>query len=144
MALYLTIKALHVVAIIVWIGGMLAVSLLLTSMQPASGPFLLPENRLLAAAYHWDRRVTTSAMVLAWALGLIMSMLGHWFAAAWFSTKLVVVLGLSALHGIQAGTLRRLVTNGLRRKPSGALRFTTIGIIISITAVIALVILKPF
>lgn len=142
--LYLAIKTFHIVAIIVWIGGMLAVSLLLASMQPSSGPFLFPENRLLMIAHRWDRRVTTPAMLSAWALGLSMSMLGHWFAAAWLSTKLVVVLALSALHGIQFGTLRRLATGGSRRKPGGALRFAASGIVISVAVIVALVLYKPF
>lgn len=47
--LYLTLTAVHVVAIIVWIGGMLLAAILLASMRPANGPFLLPEDRLLAA-----------------------------------------------------------------------------------------------
>ena len=120
---YLTIKAFHVAAIIIWTGGMLLVALLLASMRPTAGPFLLPEHRLLAVLHRWNRRVTTPAMVSAWVLGLAMAMLGHWFAAMWLSAKLAVVLALSALHGVQAGTLRRLIGNGMCRKPSAVLRF---------------------
>lgn len=141
--LYLTIKVFHVVAIIVWVGGMLLVALSLASMRPAAGPFLLPEHRLLTILHRWDRRVTTPAMAAAWALGLAMAVLGHWFAAVWLSVKLAVVLALSALHGIQAGALRRLIGNGARRKPSAALRFSPLGILLSIGAAVALVILKP-
>lgn len=142
--LYLTIKALHVTAVIIWIGGMLAVSLLLTSLRSATGPFLNPESRLLATARQWDQRVTTPAMVSAWALGLSMAILGHWFAAAWLSTKLVVVLGLSALHGIQTAALRCLIAGDTCRKPSAALRFTPHAILLTLATVSALVILKPF
>jgi len=141
---YLTIKVLHVVAIIIWAGGMLLTALLLASMRPATGPFLLPEHRLLAAVHRWNQRVTTPAMISAWGLGLAMAVLGHWFAAAWFSAKLTVVLALTALHGIQAGMLRQLIGNGTRRKPSAALRFALLGILLSIGAVVALVVLKPF
>lgn len=71
--LYLTLTAVHVVAIIVWIGGMLLAAILLASMRPANGPFLLPEDRLLATLQRWDRRVTTPAMASAWALGLTLA-----------------------------------------------------------------------
>lgn len=142
--LYLIIKAFHVVAVIIWIGGMLSVSLLLASMRPAAGPFLLPESRLLAAVQNWDRRVTTPAMVSAWAAGLIVAMQGHWFAAAWLSAKFAVVLALSALHGIQSGALRRLVVDATCRKPSALLRFATHGTLLAMATVVALVILKPF
>lgn len=142
--LYLAIMALHVMAVVVWIGGMLAVSLLLAAVRPSSGPFLLPENRVLTAVWYWDRRVTTPAMALAWGLGLLMAMLGHWFAAVWLSAKLAVILALSALHGIQAGALRRLVGDGTRRKPSVAWRFAAPGVLLSMAAAVALVVLKPF
>lgn len=142
--LYLTIKVLHVVAIIVWIGGMLLVALLLASIRPAVGPFLLPEHRLLAILHRWDRWVTAPAMVSAWVLGLAMAELGHWFVAAWFFAKLIIVLALTGLHGIQARILRRLVGIGARRKPIVALRFAPLGILLCVGIVVALVVLKPF
>lgn len=142
--LYLTIKAFHVIAIVIWIGGMLLAALLLVSMRPVAGPFLLPDDRLLVALQRWDRRVTTPAMASVWVLGLALAMLGHWFVAAWLSAKLVLVLAISALHGIQAGTLRRLMANGTRRKPGAMLRFAPLGIMLSVGAIVVLVILKPF
>lgn len=141
--LYLTIKALHILAIIVWTGGLLLAALLLASIRPVTGPFVLPDDRLLDALHRWDRRVTTPAMASAWVLGLALAILGHWFASVWLSAKLLIVLTLSALHGIQAATLRRLVANGTRHKPKATLRFAPMGILLSIAVVVTLVVLKP-
>lgn len=141
--LYLTIKALHVLAIITWTGGLLLAALLLVSMRPVAGPFILPENRLLAALQRWDQRVTTPAMASAWVLGLALATQGHWFASIWLSAKLLIVLALSALHGIQAATLRRLVANGTRRKPRAMLRFAPVGILLSVAVIVTLAVLKP-
>lgn len=84
---YLLLKAGHVAAAMVWIGGMLAAA--------------------LAPVPRWDRLVTTPAMLLAFAFGLGLAMAGGWFPQAWLIAKLVVVLALAALHGVLAGRLRR-------------------------------------
>lgn len=142
--LYLSIKALHVLAIVVWTGSLLSAALLLCSMRPVGGPFVLPEDRLLAVLQRWDRRITTPAMASAWGFGVVLGVQGHWFASVWLSAKLVLVLALSALHGVQAAALRRLVVSGARRKPDALLRFAPAGILLAVTLIVALVILKPF
>lgn len=142
--LYLIVKALHVVAIVAWTGGMLLMALLLASLQLTHGPFVFPQA-LLVTLRRWDRRITTPAMVLVWVLGLALSLRGHWFGAAWLTAKLLLVLALSALHGIQVGTLRRyLIADGTRIAPSAMLRFAPVGILLCITAIVVLVILKPY
>lgn len=84
---YLLLKAGHVAAVIVWIGGMFAAA--------------------LGAAPRWDRLVTTPAMLAAFAFGLALASTGGWFPQPWLIAKLAVVLGLAALHGILSGRLRR-------------------------------------
>ncbi len=87
---YALLKALHVAAMVIWIGGMLAVA-------------LGPSDRLR----RWDRLVTTPAMLLALACGIGLAMTGGWFPARWLVVKLGFVLVLAALHGVLAGRLRR-------------------------------------
>jgi uncharacterized membrane protein len=84
---YLLLKAGHVAAVLVWIGGMLAAA--------------------LAPVPRWDRLVTTPAMLLAFAFGLALATTGGWFPQAWLIGKLAVVLALAALHGVLSGRLRR-------------------------------------
>ena len=105
--MYLWLKAFHVAAMVVWIGGMLILALvhsLLRAQTPPAGPGPLAE-----IAARWDTRVTTPAMLSTWALGVTLAVQSGWFGAPWLSIKLAIVGALSILHGIQSGTLRRQI-----------------------------------
>ncbi len=45
-------------------------------------------------------------------MGLWAALSGAWLTAHWLWMKLVIVVALSALHGIQSGTLRRIAAGG--------------------------------
>jgi uncharacterized membrane protein len=142
--IYLIIKTGHIVAVFVWVGGMLAVAALLAALRPTEGTFLLPEARLLEAARRWQRRAVTPAMLVALGLGLTLAHRGHWFAAGWLHAKLMLALGLAALHGVLAASLRRIAAKEVKKKPSAALRFAPAGLLAAVAAIVALVVLKPF
>jgi uncharacterized membrane protein len=99
--IYPIIKALHLVAVFLFVGGLLAGALRLASAAPAPAGTL--RNPL-----QWHRRVTTAAMFGAWTFGLMLAEVGHWFPAPWLIIKLALVLALSALHGVMSGRLRRV------------------------------------
>jgi putative membrane protein len=96
--LYLWLKALHVIAVIAWMAGMLYLPRLFVYHCDAeagskqSETFKVMEQRLL-------RIIINPAMVTTWALGLWLAFDGGWFVAFWFQSKLVLVLAMSALHG---------------------------------------------
>ncbi len=96
---YLICKWLHVVAVVLWLSGMLA-PLFLWSRSSRS-----PELRQLLRSY--DLKVTSPAMALVWVLGLAMAVQANWWVHGWFRVKLLLVVSLSALHGVYAGRLRR-------------------------------------
>jgi len=102
--LYPWLKALHVAAVLTFTGGVLGVAVLLRAL-PAGDAAAAPFAR---AVRRWDHAVTTPAMLLTWALGLTLATNGHWFAAGWLQIKLVLVLALSGLHGVQSGRLSRI------------------------------------
>lgn len=129
---YLWLKALHVAAAMTWIGGMLAAALVAAQGRGAA----------LDAVRRWDRRATSPAMGLAWVLGLVLVQQGGWFAAPWLSTKLLLVLLLSALHGYLSGTLRRIAT-GDGSAPPPVVRHLPLGILVGVLAIAVLVIVKP-
>jgi len=110
--LYLWAKAFHIGAAITFLGGILSVWLFLATMDVADG---LSEAQLRAIGriHRWDQLVTTPAMLAVWILGLTLAMGGGWFPTLWLGAKLVLVLGLSGLHGAQSGTLRRLARASL-------------------------------
>ncbi len=100
---YTSLKAVHVAAAMAFTGGVLATAVLL----PASGRMPLASRPVSRLALRWSRTVTTPAMLLVWAIGLVLGIKGGWFSQPWLQAKLFFVLLLSALHGVQSGTLRR-------------------------------------
>ncbi len=103
---YLWIKALHVMAIIAWMAGLLYLPRLFVyhcdaeSGSKQSETFKVMERRLL-------RIIMTPAMALAWVLGLWLAWSGGHVTAPWFLAKLALVLALSAVHGYFTGAVRR-------------------------------------
>ncbi|MFG1498199.1 CopD family protein [Saccharospirillum sp. HFRX-1] len=97
--LYLLTKSLHILVVIVWISGMVALALGL--LRPAKAHL-----ELLSA---WDKKVTTPAMALVWVLGLILVYWGGWFGATWVWVKLAAVFVLSGMHGMLSGQARRML-----------------------------------
>jgi uncharacterized membrane protein len=91
----------------------------------------------------WDRKVTTPAMLLVWALGMTMAVQAGWFSSRWLMIKLVLVFGLSALHGVQSGTLRRMARSA-NRSPPAHLRYAAPAILVAIAAIAVLAVVKPF
>ncbi len=97
------IKAFHIIAIIAWMAGLLYLPRLFvyhaTSKKGSeqSETFKVMERRLL-------RYITTPAMVASWVLGLMLAFSGaiDWSRDGWFHAKLVLVLALSAYHGLLA------------------------------------------
>ncbi len=139
---YLWLKAFHVTAVIGWIGGMLVSSLFIAMHFTSSRPLAAGESRMIEIVRAWDRKVTTPAMLLAWALGMTMAVQAGWFSSRWLMIKLVLVFGLSALHGVQSGTLRRMA-RGANRSPPAHLRYAASAILVAIAAIAVLAVVKP-
>ncbi|MBU6457793.1 MAG: protoporphyrinogen oxidase HemJ [Bradyrhizobium sp.] len=103
--MYEWIKAVHVIAVISWMAGMLYLPRLLVYHCEAeigskqSETFKTMERRLLKA-------IINPAMMVAWAAGLYLAWSGHWFLTGWFDVKLVLVLVLSGIHGYLARWVR--------------------------------------
>src|SRR5690606_10200518 len=97
--LYLWIKALHVIAIIAWMAGMLYLPRLFVYHCEAqkgsiqSETFKIMERRLLKA-------IINPAMIAAWVFGLILVWQGGWYTSGWLHAKVALVLILSGVHGM--------------------------------------------
>ncbi|MDX4956563.1 CopD family protein [Delftia acidovorans] len=141
--MFMWIKALHVAAVIAWIGGLLVMSVVLGSLATAPVPCLPQERRIMIAVGRWDRAITTPAMMLTWILGVTMAAHAGWLIPPWLIGKLALVLTLSALHGVMAGTLRRMCGDNGRRPPI-ALRFAGLVTLAATTVIAFLVLVKPF
>jgi protoporphyrinogen IX oxidase len=99
--LYPWFKAFHVIAVMSWMAGMLYLPRLFVYHCGAekgsrqSETFKVMERRLL-------RGIINPAMVMSWALGLWIVYDGGWISAHWLHVKLLLVVALSAVHGLLA------------------------------------------
>ena len=139
---WLVLKALHVAVVLAWVGGLLMLALLLGALASAPALRLPQERRLVIVVRAWDRCVTAPAMLAAWALGIAMASHAGWFGAPWLWGKLAFALGLSGLHGVLSGTLRRLTGDNGRAVPA-VLRFAAPATVAAAAVIAALVVLKP-
>lgn len=137
---YLWLKALHVASVLIWVGGLFTQSIMLaalsrTGVEPSTRPWI-------ASIRRWDSRVTLPAMLLTWGIGIALGLLSGSFRTGWLSAKLVFVVALSGLHGMQSGMLRRAASSPVARIP-GFVRWTPGLIGLSVTAIAILVVVKP-
>lgn len=139
---YLWLKAVHVIAVISWMAGMLYLPRLFIyhcdapAGSPMSETFKVMEARLL-------RIIINPAMVVTWVLGLWLAWQGGHLAAGWLHAKVTLVLALSGVHGFFSASVRRFaedrntVSQRNWRLWNEAPTVLMIGIVI-------LVIVKPF
>lgn len=94
---YLWIKAVHVIAVISWMAGLLYLPRLfvyhsdVSVGSEASELFKIMERRLLKA-------IMTPAAVVVWVLGLTLATLGGLFEEHWLQIKLVLVVAMTISH----------------------------------------------
>lgn len=133
---YLWLKALHVCAALIFIGGLFVQAIGVTAgARGASGTVDLVSR--------WDQRITLPAMLAVWLTGALVAAGGAWFSDHWLWAKLAFVVALSGLHGIQSGRLRRL-RRGDQIDASGSPFFIPGLIAISVAAIALLATAKPF
>jgi uncharacterized membrane protein len=138
--LYLWLKAAHLAAVVIWIGGMIMLGLVLAHATAGRSPEV---QRMLVALHDWDRRLTSPAMGLAWLLGIAMVVDAGWLGVNWLWVKLVLVAILSALHGLLSGSLRRLAGNA-DWAPSPQLRLALPVTLAGLAGIAVMVTVKPF
>jgi protoporphyrinogen IX oxidase len=140
--LYPWLKAMHVIAVIAWMAGMLYLPRLFVYHCAAergskqSETFKVMEQRLL-------RVIINPAMVATWVLGVWLALDGVWYRSIWLQAKVALVLVMSALHGL----LVRWVNDFAADRNSHSQKFYRIINEIPTLLMIAIVILavvKPF
>ena len=147
MTLFLTehldwIKALHVIAVIAWMAGMLYLPRLFVYHcevpvgSPQSAMLKVMERRLL-------RIIIDPAMVATWVLGLTLALLTGAFHEHWFQLKFLLVLAMSGLHGMFAATVKRFARDANTR-PQRFYRIINEVPMLLVIAIVILVIVKPF
>ncbi len=141
-SLYLWVKAAHIVFVIFWMAGLLMLPRFYAyhaECQPGSDEdarWRERERKLLGI-------ILTPAMLATWVFGLWLAHLLGAFGSGWLYAKLVVVVGLTALHGLMAHWRRSFLTAGERRS-SRFFRAVNEIPSVAVIVIVLLVVLKPF
>ncbi|VVE32971.1 hypothetical protein PCA20602_03755 [Pandoraea capi] len=131
--LYLWIKAVHLMAVMAFVAGLVTMAL--------GGRLAQPEWR--RAARRADYGLASPALIVVWITGPVLAIMANWWHAPWLMAKLVFVLVVSALHGHLSATLRRLERDGSQQPPALFRRALPVTLI-SVALIVVLVIVKPF
>ena len=140
--LYLWLKALHVIAVIAWMASLLYLPRLMVyhcEAEPGSKQsetFKIMEQRLL-------RFIANPAMIAAWIFGIALMLEGEHYREGWMQAKFVLVLALSALHGLNAKWTKDFAADRNRR-PARFYRIMNEVPALLMIAIVILVIVKPF
>ncbi len=141
-ALYLWIKALHVIAVISWMAGMLYMPrLFIYHLEAPPGSqqaetFSVMEQRLL-------RIIMRPAMAITWLLGLYLAWEGFGFMGGWLHVKLAAVFALSAVHGYFARAVAAFARGNYMRTARFWRLMNELPTVLMIIIVI-MVVVKPF
>ncbi|MCV0394643.1 MAG: protoporphyrinogen oxidase HemJ [Rhizobiaceae bacterium] len=135
-------KAIHVIAVISWMAGMLYLPRLFVyhaeagSGTPQSETFKLMEARLL-------RLIINPAMIVTWIFGLWLAWKGFGFSGGWLHAKIMGVLVLSGVHGYFAASVRRFAEDR-NEKPARHWRLMNEVPTVLMVIIVVLVVVKPF
>ena len=139
---YPWIKAFHLIAAMAWMAGMLYLPRLFVyhcAAEPGSvqsETFKVMERRLLWA-------IINPAMIATWVLGLWLVWASEAWRAGWFQAKFVLVLLLSAVHGLLARWVRAFAAD---RNPHAGKFYRVVNELptVLMIGIVILAIVKPF
>jgi putative membrane protein len=141
---YLWIKALHIIAVISWMAGMLYLPRLFfyhceaAQGTPESERFKRMERRLL-------RIIVNPAMIAVWLFGITLALTpasGGPFQG-WLMAKFALVLALSGLHGLFSRWRKDFAVDRNRHTKGFYAAWNEVPAILMI-AIVILVVVKPF
>ncbi|SEB59655.1 putative membrane protein [Nitratireductor aquibiodomus] len=139
---YLWAKAIHVIAVIAWMAGMLYLPRLFVYHADAapgsetSETFKIMEGRLL-------RLIINPAMMVTWVLGLWLAWSGFGFSGGWLHAKIALVVAMSGVHGYFSAAVRRFAADQ-NTKPARHWRIMNEVPTLLMIVIVILVIVKPF
>ncbi len=138
---YDAIKAVHILAVISWMAGMLYLPRLFVyhcAAAPGSElalTFEIMERRLM-------RAIMLPAMIVVWISGLTLAFMHEFFSAGWLQGKLAMVILMTGLNGY-FGAVRKRLAAGTNRRAAAFFRMINEGPTILMIGIVILVVLKP-
>ena len=138
----LWLEALHIIAVIAWMAGMLYLPRLFVYHVDApigsqtSETFKVMERRLL-------KTIMNPAMIAVFLTGLILAYVTGYWQSPWLHAKFALALGLGAMHGYFSRCLRVFATDSNTRSARFFRLVNEIPTVLMIL-IVFLVVLKPF
>jgi protoporphyrinogen IX oxidase len=136
------VKALHVIAIIAWMAGMLYLPRLFVyhadvpKASEISETFKVMERRLLKA-------IVNPAMILVFLTGFTLVYLTGDWREGWWQAKFVLALGLAGFHGYFARWVRTFAEDANERPPR-FYRILNEAPTVLMVLIVVLAVVKPF
>ncbi|WP_185984187.1 protoporphyrinogen oxidase HemJ [Aureimonas mangrovi] len=138
----LWVTALHVVAVISWMAGMLYLPRLFVYHaeagpgSPLSATFKVMERRLMNG-------IINPAMIVTWIAGLWLAWNVFAFQGGWLHAKIALVVVLSGIHGYLSASRKRFARD---RNVKSARHWRILNEVpaVLMVAIVILVIVKPF
>jgi putative membrane protein len=140
--LYNWLLALHIIAVIAWMAGMLYLPRLFVYHTRAakgselSETFKVMERRLL-------RGIINPAMIAAWVLGLALAWQGDHWREGWFHAKVALLIGMQLIHAALA-RWRRAFANDANTHSDRFYRFMNEVPTLLLIGIVILAVVKPF
>ena len=138
----LWVKAVHVLAIIAWMAGMLYLPRLFVYHADApkgsdtSETFKVMERRLL-------KGIVNPSMILVFLTGFTLVYLTGDWRDGWWQAKFILVLGLAGLHGYFSRCVRTFAEDGNKR-PARFYRALNEAPTVLMIGIVVLAVVKPF
>ncbi|MDH5488484.1 MAG: protoporphyrinogen oxidase HemJ [Rhodospirillaceae bacterium] len=139
---YLWVKALHIIAVIAWMAGLLYLPRLFvyhtatTRGSQASETFKVMERRLL-------RAIMNPAMIASWVFGLWLYVSYGDLSDIWIHIKLALVIAMSIAHGLMA-RWRKDFEQDRNERPDIFYRIANEVPTVLMIIIVILVVIKPF
>ncbi len=136
------VKAAHILAVISWMAALLYLPRLMVYHADAdagsvqSETFKIMERRLL-------KGIATPAMIGSWVFGVWLAVESGGWTEGWFHVKAVLVVGLSAFHGMLAGWVKTFARDGNTR-PARYYRIVNEVPTVLMIGIVVMVVVKPF
>ncbi len=138
----LWLKALHIIAVISWMAGLLYLPRLFVYHADTprgseqSATFKVMEYRLY-------RFIMTPAMIVTWITGPVLLMQMGYHRDGWAITKVALVVALSAVHGAMGGWIKSFADD-VNQRPAIFYRYMNEVPTLLMVLIVILVVVKPF
>lgn len=140
---YAWLKALHIIAVIFWMAGMLYLPrLFVYHHQSEPGGEL--ERALLIQEGNLVKIILNPALIAVWLIAIAMLAANpDLFSAGWFHAKLLLVVALSGIHGFYAASGRKF-GKGERVRSEKFWRIMNEVPALMVIAIVLLAVVKPW